>query len=59
MTQTMDLNKMGLAPMKEMEMREIEGGGFWESILTWGVEQAVDHWDEIKAGFKAGYNAQI
>ena len=28
MTQTMDLNKMGLAPMSEFEMEEIDGGRF-------------------------------
>jgi len=26
MTQTMDLNKMGLAPMDEVEMQEVDGG---------------------------------
>jgi hypothetical protein len=28
MTQTMDLNKMGLMPMSISELTEIEGGGF-------------------------------
>jgi hypothetical protein len=29
--QTLELNKMGLAPMEEVEMQEIEGGiGFWK-----------------------------
>lgn len=27
MTQTLDLNKMGLAPMSELEMQEIDRGG--------------------------------
>lgn len=31
MTQTLELNKMGLTPMSEFEMQEINGGGFW----TW------------------------
>jgi len=30
MTQSLDLNKMGLAPMDEFEMQEVEGGGFWK-----------------------------
>jgi hypothetical protein len=28
--QTLELNQMGLAPMTEFEMQEIEGGGFWK-----------------------------
>ena len=36
MTQTMDLNKMGLAPMSELEMDQIDGGrlGLMELALT-------------------------
>lgn len=59
MTQTMDLNKMGLAPLTEFEMQEVEGGGFWENLALWAVEQAIDHWDDLKKGFSAGYHAQI
>jgi hypothetical protein len=28
--QTLEHNQMGLAPMTEVEMQEIEGGGFWK-----------------------------
>lgn len=28
--QTFELNQMGLAPMTEVEMQDIEGGGFWK-----------------------------
>jgi hypothetical protein len=31
--QTLDLNKMGLAPMSEFEMMEVEGGNLWTWIL--------------------------
>ena len=30
----MDLNKMGLAPMSELEMNEIDGGGFWAAVFV-------------------------
>ena len=32
MTQTFDLNKMGLTPMSNFEMQEIDGGGFWDGV---------------------------
>jgi hypothetical protein len=44
MTQTMDLSKMGLAPMNEFEMQEIDGG-FWAELT------------EFVAGFIAGWKA--
>ncbi|MBC7886538.1 MAG: hypothetical protein H7Z13_01515 [Ferruginibacter sp.] len=31
MTQSFDLNKMGISAMSEFEMRETDGGNFW----TW------------------------
>ncbi|MBC7424830.1 MAG: hypothetical protein H7334_15425 [Ferruginibacter sp.] len=55
MTQTIDLNKMGLAPMSIWEMEDTDGGGFWDKIVTYFIEGAIDHWDDLKAGFKAGY----
>lgn len=57
MTQTMDLNKMGLAPMSIWEMEDTDGGGFWDKIVTYFIEGAIDHWDALKAGFKAGYKS--
>ena len=35
MTQTMDLNKMGLAPMSELDIKETSGGFF--PIIIWGI----------------------
>jgi len=32
-TQSLDLNKMGLTPLSEIEMQEIEGGSFWMAVL--------------------------
>lgn len=33
MTQTMDLNKMGLTPMSEFEMEDIDGGfRYWAAV---------------------------
>jgi len=34
MTQTMDLNKMGLAPMSEFEMEGIDGGHYWYLLAS-------------------------
>lgn len=39
MTQTLDLNKMGLAPLSGMEMKEVEGGNF---ITDYIVGKALD-----------------
>ncbi len=32
----LELNKMGLDPISEIEMKEIEGGGFWDIYETIG-----------------------
>lgn len=45
--QTFDLNKMGLAPMEQNELLNIEGGRgvakwFWGVLRDWGVEKALD-----------------
>ena len=38
MTQTFDLNKMGLAPMNEIEMQETDGGLWYEiGAVVFGV----------------------
>jgi hypothetical protein len=34
MTQTFDLNRMGVAPMSEFEMVEIVGGSFWSWVAA-------------------------
>ena len=60
MTQKIDLSKMGLTSMSNLEMQEIDGGsGFWDELASWAIKEAISHWDEIKAGFSAGYHAQI
>ena len=59
MTQTFDLNKMGVMPMNNSEMEVINGGGIWASLATWAVQEVINNWDDIKASFKEGYNAQI
>ncbi len=37
MTQTFDLNKMGLAPMNEIEMQEVDGGFFGIFEYFWHI----------------------
>jgi len=59
MTQTFDLNKMGVMPMNNSEMEGINGGGFWGPFSTWIAQEIINNWDDIKASFKEGYNAQI
>ena len=59
MTQTFDLNKMGVMPMNNSEMEGINGGGLWGSLANWAIQQVINNWDDMKASFKEGYNAQI
>ena len=33
MKQTFDLNKMGLVPLTENELIQVDGGGFWGDVL--------------------------
>ncbi len=40
MTQTMDLNKMGLAPMENFELQEVDGGS-WLSVLGFAAAVAA------------------
>jgi hypothetical protein len=58
---TVELNRMGLMPITDFEMIEINGGGkigkffkglTWYTVLT----DAKDHWEEIKKGFSNGWN---
>ncbi len=61
MTQTFDLNKMGLASLSREEMQEVDGGEWpvWlKGIGIAGVvNEVIEHWDEIKKGFIDGWNA--
>jgi len=61
MTQTMDLNKMGLAPLEEFQMLEIDGGALpkWMKAfgVGWLVDQVISNWDDIKVGAKEGWNS--
>lgn len=36
-----DLNKMGLTPMSEFEMIEVDGGGFWSFLASIGLAALV------------------
>ena len=63
MTQTFDLNKMGLSALSNVEMQGVDGGeiptwmkGFG---VTWIADQIITNWEDIKAGFTEGYNASI
>lgn len=38
---TLDLQKMGLAPLTEFEMQEIDGGNFWKSLLDGAIGVVV------------------
>lgn len=40
--QTLELNKMGLAPMEEVEMQEIEGGGIKDGLIGVLIDRACD-----------------
>lgn len=61
--QSLELQQMGLVPITQSEMEEIDGGS-WLSLarglgITWLADQIVNNWDDIKAGFKDGYNAKL
>lgn len=34
MTQMMDLNKMGLAPLSNFEMKDVDGGWNWNAVTA-------------------------
>jgi hypothetical protein len=38
MKNTLDLNKMGLEPMNNLEMEELNGGGLWGKVIKFVVE---------------------
>ena len=56
----LELNKMGLDPIGDLDLIEITGGNWtkWLKKITWiGVgKEIIDHWDEIKKGLKDGWN---
>ncbi len=58
MTQTFDLNKMGLVPMGDSEMKEVDGGWVWWPIIAGYVllEAALNPKAHINA-FMEGWNS--
>ncbi len=54
---TNEFNQRGLIPLTEFEMQNTEGGGRISSFGIWVLDQIVSNWDEIKLGFKEGWNA--
>ncbi|WP_291286985.1 hypothetical protein [Flavobacterium sp.] len=50
----MDLKNLRVEELNTQELLSIEAGNrFW----GWVGAQVVDHWDEIKKGFKEGWAA--
>ena len=58
MTQTMDLNKMGLAPMDDLEMNDIEGGSWawWPFVVSYVLIQAATNPRAHIKAFMDGFN---
>lgn len=61
MTQMMDLNKMGLVPMTEFEMQEVDGGALWAwflgaagAVVGFLVGGPVGAFEGAFLGFSAG-----
>lgn len=59
--QTLELNKMELAPLADFELQAITGGT-WSSLLrgvTWAAigKEIIDNWDDIKQGLADGWNS--
>ena len=55
MTQTLDLKKMGVAEMQDLELQETDGG--ITSFGWWLAQQIVSSWDDIKKGTVDGWNS--
>ncbi len=58
---TMELNKLGLLPLTTLELTETDGGGWLKKLLKrvtpWAIGyEIIQNWDEVKAGFVAGWN---
>ncbi|MCC6289166.1 MAG: hypothetical protein IT249_14900 [Chitinophagaceae bacterium] len=57
MTQTMQLQQIGLTPISEFEMEEIKGGGGGGSFWIWVGKEIINNWDEFTKGVKDGWNS--
>jgi hypothetical protein len=58
MTQTIDFNKMGLAPMNEMEMQETDGGNPILVVLaTWFVLESLNNPRSSTQSLLDGWNS--
>lgn len=58
------LSKLEFISMTDIEMVKINGGTKWPKWLKglgvgWLVDQVISNWDEIKEGFREGYNARV
>lgn len=53
----LEFKQRGLIPLTEYEMQNTEGGGRIASFGLWVLDQIVSNWDEIKLGFKEGWDA--
>jgi hypothetical protein len=51
---TLELENLQLVEMTQVEMRELDGGKLWESL----VMSLIENWDEFKQGIRDGFNAQ-
>ena len=59
--QTFELNNMGFIAMSEFEMKEADGGGFWDHVVGWlvgkGLDLTVEHRKEIEKAWNEGNHA--
>ena len=54
MTQTFDLNKMGLMELSQNELINTDGGtGFWDAVVGWAVGKILDNAPQILQGTQA------
>lgn len=52
MTQTLELRQMGVLPLTDSEMIDIDGHGFWYDasyVITTGVKYVWDHMRYVSA----------
>lgn len=47
----MNLEKMNLVELNAQEVQEVDGG-FWQAIAGALALSAIDHWPDIKKGFR-------
>jgi hypothetical protein len=61
--QILELDKMHLVPLPELELQDIDGGTWpsWVKAfpIAWLADQIIRNWDDIKDGLKEGYKAQV